>query len=68
MKQVTALSAFLLNRELWLPGDSKEVTANVASELVQAGLVELIEAAEETTEAEPEKAEQIKESKKLKAK
>jgi hypothetical protein len=68
MKQVTALSAFLLNRELWLPGDSKEVTPNVASELAQAGLVELIAVAEKAPEAEPQKAEPNKEVKKLKAK
>ena len=39
-RTVIALTTFLRNRELWLPGEQKEVSSTVADELVKAGLVQ----------------------------
>jgi len=38
-KTVIALTTFLNVRELWLPGDKKEVSTTTANELLAAGLV-----------------------------
>ncbi|ALW86328.1 hypothetical protein AUC43_15295 [Hymenobacter sedentarius] len=38
-KTVIALTTFLSNRELWLPGERKEVSQHLADELLKAGLV-----------------------------
>ena len=36
---VIALTAFLNNREMWMPGERKEVSQHLADELLKAGLV-----------------------------
>lgn len=54
-KLIKATSTFLVNRDLWLEGETKETADNRAAELIEAGLAVEVEQTDSTSEEKADK-------------